>query len=260
MSADSPAPQSHALIFRWPERSASFVLPSLFLVSVAVHALAFYVFQVSYPLVSTAPSPAQVTLLTPSSPANQALLSWASARDPAAAQALQEVTPPGLGDVQYTPSYAKAQSLPKPAEPSGAAVPFPPAHEPLALLAPGAAPVAAVHAPVRTSVAFSDSLRERVVTPQPNLLITGKSTTSLEPATFLVAIGADGAVRYSFLQETCGNSEIDKEAEGQLQTRRFQPAAANSPLVWGFATFTWGADAFVPAPPPANSPSTENSQ
>lgn len=260
MSADTPAPQSHSLIFRWPERSASFVLPSLFVASVALHALAFYVFQVDYPLGSIAPSPARVTFLTPSTPQSEALLEWASAQDPAAAKNLQQVTPPGLGEIQYTPSYAKAQSLPKPVESAGEAVLFPPARDPLALIAPGTPQVAAVHPSVHSWIAFSENLRDRAATPQQDLHINEKSTTSLEPTKFLVGIGPNGAVCYSFLQETCGNSEIDKEAEEQLRGRRFKPADANSPLLWGFATFTWGADAFAPASLPATQTSAERPQ
>jgi hypothetical protein len=259
MSADSPATKSHLLVFRWPERSASFVLPSLFLASVAAHALAFYVFQVIYPAPSVSPPSAQITFLAPSSPESKELLRWVSARDPAAAEILQEVVPPGLGEISYTPSYAKAQSLPKPVEAAEESIPFPPARDSLALMAPASPRVASPHQGVQSSVAFSESLRKRDAAPQPEIVFAGKSSTSLKPAKFLVGIDDRGAVRFAFLQEEgSGDTDIDKEAEEQLDLLRFKSTEANAPLNWGFVTFTCGADAFAPVPPPTPQPSTEN--
>ncbi len=240
-------PENHRLIFRWPERSASFVLPTLFVLSVAAHALTFYVFQVVYPpTVSIAPPPAQVTLLTPSNPQNEALLRWIDAQDPANARAMEEALPPGLGEIHYTPSYATVHTLPKPVEHEQEPTAFPPAHDPLELIAPAVAHTEKPFPAVHSSLSFSETLRGRDAAPGAPVTVLARSSTSLPPSVFLVGISDRGEVRYCFLQEGSGHRAIDTEAEELLRKHDFKRVEGAPPLTWGFATFIWGADAFAP--------------
>lgn len=251
-SHPSPPPSgfSSRLIFWWPERSASFLLPGLFILAVAIHALTFYVFQVVYPpTVSIAPPPAQVTLLTPSSPQNAALLQWVEAQNPALAEHLQETTPAGLADVAYVPSYATVRTPPKPAELAeekrGDSLP---AYHFAALIAPPATVRQTKPASVRSSLAFSGSLKNRDAQPgQPVVAATRTAAVNLLPTTFMVGISDRGEVRYTFLQEKgSGDRALDEEAEALLLKHEFKREEGAPALAWGFATFTWGAEVFLP--------------
>jgi len=240
---------SQRLIFRWPERSASFVLPSLFLASVAAHALTFYVFQVVYPTtVSIAPPPTQVTLLTPSSPENKALLRWVDGQDPAATARLQEATPPNLGEVHYSPSYAAVHTLPELAENSPETISFPPAQDSLALITPATIRPDSPRTVVHSSLTLSEALEARDAAQSKAVVPCSRSSTSLQPTTFLIGISDRGELRYCFLQDGSGDSAIDREGEEVLRRHAFKRTDSPTPIAWGFATFVWGAEAFAPPP------------
>lgn len=256
------------LVFHWPERSVSFVLPLLFVLAVAVHAGAFYVFQAVYPPVASAMPPAAgVTLITASSPANRALLDWIDSQNPVRAPRLQETTPNGLGlglglgEIAYVPSYASARTLPVAAEPDAPArsePAYPPAYDPLALLSPVSAPRETPRAAVRSSLRFSGPLRQRA--PGGNgkdepLAFSTRATGSLLPSVFLVGIGRQGEVGYVFLQSGSGNRALDEEAERLLARRVFTREEGAAGVEWGFATFAWGADVFA-ASVPASEPTS----
>ena len=252
----------YRLVFRWPERIVSLLLPALFVVSVTLHALAFYVFQVVYPpAVAIVPPPAQVTLLTPDTREGAALLRWVQAQDPATAARTEEITPAGLGEILYTPSYASVHTLPLetelPAEPSG----FPAARSLLNFKASSAADEAAPEPPrraVASALSFSEGLRARAAAPEAPRAVTSKSSPNLRPTVFLAGVSARGEVHYCFLlapnggDPSSGDPEMDKQAEALLRAHRFTPSG--TPLEWGFATFTWGAEAYAPPQPQAQPP------
>src|SRR5580704_14943328 len=82
-----------------------FILFLCVLGSLLAHAATFFLFQVVYPQRVTIPQPApQVSLLTPSSAENMALLRWIEAEDPALVANDNPVVPPGLAEVRYRPS------------------------------------------------------------------------------------------------------------------------------------------------------------
>lgn len=252
--------EHYRLIFRWPERSASLVMPAFFLFAVAVHAFAFYIFQVVYPpTLVNAPPPAQVTLITPATPQGAALLQWVQAQDPAAVASVQEVLPPALGEIRYTPSYATVQTLPLNAEFPPEPVTFPSAFN-LLDYRESAAPTAPVTPlAVASSLAFSESLRGRDTAASPAIVPVAKSQANLRPTVFLVGVNDRGEVRYCFLQESSTDQGIDTEAEALLRGRAF--SHSETLLEWGFATFTWGAEAYAPrpassSPQPATVPGT----
>lgn len=249
----------YRLIFRWPERTASFLLPSLFVAAVAVHALAFFLFQVAYPpSAAVVPPQAQVTMLTEATPEGKTLLRWVQSQDPAIAATLQNVTPAGLSEVSYTPSYATVHTFQMEVEPPVEPVSFLPAHSLLDRSDPKRAPTETLRVSVATSLAFSEGLQARdAETEKAPLTITTKSSVNLRSSVFLVGIGDRGDVRYCFLQASSdgpssGDQEIDKQAEALLRQHSF--THSETPLEWGFATFTWGAEAYAPHPAQATPP------
>ena len=248
--------EHYRLVFRWPERSASLLLPAFLLLSLVVHAFAFFLFQVAYPpTVSLSPPPAQVTLITPDQPESAAFLRWVQAQDPAIAASVEEVAPPsGLGKRLYRPSYATARSYPMEVEPPQTSPGFPAARS---LLDPRDAPTAAATSPaprpaVATSLTFSRGLNARDAAPGAPLALATPSRANLRPTVFLVGIGAKGEVRYCVPQAgsegaSSGDPQVDAQAEILLRAHPFSPSPI--PLQWGFATFTWGAQAYASAAP-----------
>jgi len=252
MSAASPAPWDHfairRLIFRWPERSASFTLPLLFLASVIVHALAFYAFQVVYPPKgSITPQPAQVTFLA-DTPENEVLLRWAEAQDPSLPARMQEITPPNLGTVRYVPSYATEHALPAVSETTEQTTIFPPARDLPSLLSVPAKSGSPQSAAVRTTICFSGELQKRDGAGAAVFPSMPTSRAILRPSEFLVSIDDRGEVRYCFLQESCGEREMDKAGETLLRQHAFRRTDSPSPLLWGFATIDWGIEAYSRTP------------
>jgi len=237
----------YRLVFRWPERTASLLLPALFVLSVAVHALAFYVFQVVYPpTVVSAPARGQVTLLAPGTPQGDALLRRVQAQDPATAARIQEITPSGLGEIPYIPSYATAKMPLKEGEAPAENIGFPSAHSLLDQIgSKSASPANVPRLSVASSLSFSETLCSRESAGQPQQVkLTAKSSANLRPTVFLVGIGDRGEVRYSFLQESSTDPVMDAQAETLLRQHGF--SRSETPLEWGFATFTWGAEAYAP--------------
>jgi len=247
----------YRLVFRWPERTASLLIPALFVLSVAVHALAFYIFQVVYPpAVTSAPPRAQVTLLTAETPQGAALLRWVQAQDPATVASIQEITPAGLGEIRYTPSYATAPTPLKEEEPPPEPIGLPSAYSLLNINNSKAAAAGTLsRSSVISSLSFSETLRAResAASPQP-LEINAKSSANLRPTVFLVGIGDRGEVRYCFLQESSADRAMDEQGENLLRQHTF--SHSESALEWGFATFTWGAEAYAPQNANPPSPST----
>ena len=252
----------YRLVFRWPERTASLLIPGLFVLSVAIHTLAFYIFQVVYPPgVSSAPLPAQVTLLTADTPEGAALLRWVQAQDPATAARIPIITPAGLGDIPYTPSYASVHTLPLEVESAPKPIVFPAAHSLLEFTEFKEAAFVSPRRVVSSSLSFSEGLRVRDAATEAPPILTPKNTPNLKPTVFLVGIGDRGEVRYCFLMDpsggdpSSGDHDADKQAEALLRQHAF--THSETPLEWGFAIFTWGAEAYAPqAPQPSPIPGT----
>ena len=258
--------EHYRLVFRWPERTASLLLPALFVLSVTVHAVAFYVFQVVYPpaLVS-APPPAQVTLLTAATPEGAALLQWVQAQDPATVARPQEITPAELKEIPYSPAYATVHTLPLEVERPVEAIGFPAAHTLLDFSESKAATPESPRLAVSSALSFSEVLAARDAASAPAPQIIPKGSPNLRPTVFLVGIGDRGEVRDCFLLDpnggdpSSGDHDVDKQAEALLREHSF--TRSETPLEWGFATFTWGAQAYAlhpsqPLPQPHAVPGT----
>lgn len=242
------------LTFQWPaEKGFPFVLFFCVLGSVIAHGATFVLFQVVYPERVTIPQPApHVSLLTPSSPENIALLRWIEAEDPALIASESPIRPPGLVEVRYQPSFAELRTEPLGA-PEGAPnqVRFPPAIDRLAIrdAAPTPSPAPAL-APQPTLVRFSGALASRSLHRNPAIEFPLPAATPARPSHFLVGVDASGAIRYQFLQDSSGDSALD--ALGATHLGQVQFSTSETPVAWGHATVVWSRDAY--APETANSP------
>ena len=244
------------LTFQWRvEKGFPFVLFFCVLGSVIAHGATFVLFQVVYPERVTIPHPApRVSLLTPSSPENIALLRWIEGEDPALIASESPVRPPRLVEVRYQPSFVELRTEPlgAPEEPPNQ-VRFPPALDRLALrdaaLKPAPAPALA---PQPTLVRFSSALASRPLARHPAIEFPGRAASPARPSHYLVGVDADGMIRYQFLQDSSGDPHLDGLATAHLG--RVQFTANDAPVTWGYATVIWSRDAYASEAPDSPAP------
>lgn len=222
-----------------------FVLLSAFL-----HLFGFYVFQTVYPPAGhVAPPPPQVSLLTPGTPEADALLRWVDAADPALIAQPRRAPIPGLQELPYVPSYATVRARPVLVGPKQQPIPFPAGVSGLELvklaLPRPPRPEARPEKPP-TTLTFSGDLRGE----RPGATVAtlhAAQPGNLRPARFLLGVSDRGEVRFVFLQESSGDKQLDADAGRALA--QAQLAHLPAPLTWGFATFSWGAEAYAPPAP-----------
>lgn len=249
----------HALAERFASlahfaRRFSLVLPGFLLLSGFAHVVMFFLFQVAHPQRVTIPPPTpQVALLTAATPEGAAMLRWVAAEDPALVAAASPPLPRDLLAVPYAPSFATVRTPPRTLAPAPEVVRYPAAKRPLAIIQsvePVELPGASEIAPRETRLTFSGALAGRKVTEPAS--VHAQLRAPREPASFLVGVGAEGEVRFSFVQRSSGDPAADAAAAEALARVRFEPGAA--PVAWGFATVAWGDDAYA-APVAAGTPS-----
>lgn len=217
--------------------------------SLLAHAGTFFLFQVVYPQRVTIPQPApHVSLLTPSSPENIALLRWIEAEDPALIANDNPVAPPGLAEVRYLPSFTTPRTDPlgAPVEKTPA-VRFPRAEDRL-MPTPSSQAVTPTPTPAQappTLISYTDGLGTRPLAKSPALHPAYRATAPAEPTTLLIGVDGQGAVRFALTQHSSGDPALDEVAAAHLRNVTF--AAAEAPMTWGFATFSWGGDAYASA-------------
>lgn len=248
MTPAASAPGPHRLKFHWPQRpQVSLALAGFLLLSVLAHGLAFYILQVvDPPGVVISPPPVQVSLLTGTTPENHALLQWIDANDPAAIANTHEIVPTDL-----YPPYQRApvdvSATPKSPDENEAAVPFPPAEETMAVIGSAQestqAPTAAL-LPRPTELRFSGQLSGRKIVKQPPLKFDA-SVESLAPASFMVGVGPDGKVLYTFFLGIETDDKAKAKAEDYLGKVEFSRQAGDD-IAWGIATYYWGDDSGQP--------------
>ncbi len=219
--------------------------------SIMAHAFTFLLFQVVYPQRVTIPPPAQqVALLTASTPEQEAILRWVAAEDPALAAGSSVAVPPRLFQVPYRPSFETLRTPTRtpPAEterpeqpPSPITLPLLPESGPAA-----AAQVEAGPAP-ESSADFQGDLAARSF--QPGSKLRARSSSPLQPATFLVGVNAAGEVRHVFLQRSSGEAGADRAAAEYLSAGKFTAGEGES-VTWGTAVVTWGYEVYQPAKKP----------
>lgn len=243
-------PVETGLTFDWPERDRfPFILFACVFVSLVIHTATFFVFQVVYPQrVTIPPPPPLVSLLTPSSPENAALLRWIAAEDPALVASARSVTPPNLLDVNYRPSFSTGRTAPLRSVEKPEAVQLPAVRSALSIIASAIPPPpieAGTTLPMRTTLGLSSALTERAVKP-PSFRWKQRSSQALQPLQALIGVTDRGVVPFAFIQRSSGDVAIDAEAVSQLERLTFAPGAA--PITWAVATVDFGAEAYAIAP------------
>jgi hypothetical protein len=241
-------PSEPDLTFQWPpERGFPYVLFVCVAGSLLAHAGTFFLFQIVDPHRVTIPQPApHVSILTPNTPENVALLRWIEAEDPALIATDNSVPPPGLVGVRYVPSFAAPRTAPlgSPIEKSQEVL-FPPAVTRLAAVEAVPAPV--VLAPATTSattqIRFAGELATRALVRNPALKAPQLATAPVAPTILLAGVNDNGEIRYQIVQQPCGSPKLDELAISHL--RRLSFAAAGAPITWAHVTFAWGADAYA---------------
>jgi len=245
------------LIFSWaPPRKRRRALIVFLILSLLLHALCFYIFQIVYPpTVALLPPPARMTLISPDNPESLALLRWVEAEDPALATTTQR-TPEAkafvLPPTEHRPFYAthqpKLRTLPPPAPD---------------LSIPSSAAVGPVRPPqmkgnttglTRKTMALFADLPPGLGDP---IFADFKFRLTLPDAPanarFRVAIDGGGAIRFCFLIESSGDPALDEQGRNFLQLCRFKSPSRtgtkeNAPptdatgLFWTTTTILWGND------------------
>ena len=249
----SSGPDTPGLLFAW-ENPLRFqwAFFGLLMLSAAVHATTFFLFQIAYPPRVTIPPPApEVSLLLPTSPENRALLRRIEAEDPALLAAVASTTPPGLLEPKYRASYETVRTQPRTVAEEQAVVRFPSPKDPLEIIRSGAQTAqlaSAAPPPVPTRVTFSPAVAARAPTTERAWSFDPRATAPLESATYLIGVTDHGEVRYVFLQHSSGESALDAQAAALLPRLDFQ--RAETPIAWGIATIAWGDDAYGDNPQP----------
>lgn len=242
------------VIFTWADReSSSWWLAAFIFLSFLLHSAAFFLFQgkdLAAPrTIRTAPL---VQLLTASSnpasrsPENDALLQWIAMHDPALVAKVQTVEPKGLLDVPYRPSFLTLRTQPLGAPPDPPTIQIPPARNPLALIrsvTPTAAPEIAAPAAQPTQVRLSSSLDSRAAG-MPAFTPQAKTSASVQPSIVLTGVNSSGEVRFTFVQQGCGDTALDAEALTFVRTLRFTPS--DTALQWDTITIEWGDEVVQP--------------
>jgi len=231
------------LIFRWPEKGVSFLLPAFFVLAVLIHASAVFLFQIVYPPVETiAPPQAQVVFIAPTTPENRAFLESLESENPAKVAQMADLTPVGVGRIDYQPTYRSPSTEPKPVGRNDGSVALPPALSPLALLNTRRTVEPAPREAIRTTLSLSETLRERDAARGSPIRLEAQVEGAHPPAVFLIGVDDRGELRYAFLQTGSGSHQLDEAAEKALRTYPFRADPSAPGITWGFATFHWGAD------------------
>lgn len=241
------------LLFHWERpRRRQLAIAGFLLLSAALHAFGFYIFQVVYPPpIALLPPPAQVTVIAPTSPEARTFLNWLNAEDPALASQTQrpaDARVDQLPKLAHVPSYVAVKPQLK-GYPEPQPLPSPPqAFPPEPVQATQAAPEAPrLNAP--TTLFFS----------HPGLVLQSRPAgfnfhvSTREPpenVRFIIAINSSGMIRYIFPEHTSGDADLDEQAHRYLVGCRFDRLPAVLPgdgLIWTTATFEFGNDLQLPA-------------
>jgi hypothetical protein len=245
------AQTAKGLVFSGLDKGAiPWTLLGFILLSAFVHAVVFFIFQTIYPPVARmAPPPVQVGLLSPGTPEADAILRWIDSEDPALAAQPTRAPIPGPTSIPYIPSYNSVHDRPTMAPEPDAPLPYPAGLAGVDLIktvATHPTQNTSAPAPPPTTLSFSGDLTNTPHDPLPPLDALREDDPALgalAPARYLVGVSTTGDVRYVFNQETSGDISLDGAASALLQTVHFHPSA--SPMIWGFATFYWGASTYT---------------
>jgi hypothetical protein len=236
------------------------------LLSLLLHALCFYAFQIIYPpAIALLAPPGRVTVIAPNTTEERVLLRWLEAEDPALASTTQPPNQTSLSvpTIQHAPFYMNHRPALKEVPPFTPNPGIPSAHPP--------APVGPLPMPIQTAtrlspttLRFSEELETVNAAQIPEMKFTASGHEIPQPVQFRVAVGEKGDIHYCFLENSSGDAALDEQAREYVALCRF-PAIRQPPLgpelvaegqseirnglVWGTATIEWGND--IGAPPRA---------
>lgn len=238
------------LIFSWESSGRKLAITIFLALSLAAHALCFYIFQIVYPpMIALLPPPARVTLITSASEEGRTLLRWIDSEDPALAFTTHR--PPetrlhALPKAEHVPSYSAMQPTLKNIPPLERDLRIPSCHPPGAvrLVRQKTTPAIGVF---KTAVSFAmefDALGAPAL-PQANFAASTEETP--QTIRFRVGVNELGEIRYCFPVNSSGDPSLDEQAHLYLARCRFPKNTVNSGkadslLVWGIATIEWGND------------------
>lgn len=239
----NPALADSPLLFQWqPPRRRVRALVTFLIVSILLHAVGFYVFQIVYPPgAALLPPPARLNIITPNTEDGRVLLSWVNAEDPALALTTRQPpsSQPTLPRVEHVPSLANYEPALKPiplTSPKAEIRALPPAPVPVSR-APSTLPLQ----PVASRVVFSEKLVARLSLPADVRQLSRSNNEAPQPTHLLIAVNASGIVQHSFVTQPSGDALLDEEARAALGRSRFAPGES-SELTWGTAVIEWGND------------------
>jgi hypothetical protein len=253
------------LVFSWdPPRKRRRALIVFLILSVALHALCFYIFQIVYPpTIALMPPPARVTLISPDDPESLALLRWVEAEDPAlttTTQRLPEAKSLVLPPIQHRPSYASHQPNIENTSSTDARSQY----SKLGRNRAGSPSASESECQRSRAGAQNDGEFCRSTCSLGDPVFADFKFRLTHPdapanARFRVAIDEHGAIRFCFLIESSGDPALDEQARNFLQlcrlkTKENSPVTNESALFWTTATILWGND-FVPTSSPSATPS-----
>jgi hypothetical protein len=251
-----------APIFDWDSASQRKIpLFSFLAVSLVLHGLCFYLFQIIYPpTVALLPPPARVNLITADSEEGRLLLRWVEAEDPALSSTTQRPAeanaglPPGP---QHVPSYSSLQPALKPLPPYQPDLSIPSAEPPGPVPLPPPPPPRPAGV-VATSLHFAPNTEPLGAPEIPPLKFSASTNEPPAAAQFRVAIDALGAVGHCFLERSSGDPALDEQARRYLLLCRFpaakQDGTASEQFLWTTAAFQWGNDIALPSAASTESP------
>ena len=259
-AASAAIDEDPPLVFQWERRSrAHWRLARLVAFSLLVHAVGFYVLQVSYtPTGSQLPPPVQVMMARSERPddspetraQSRALAHWLAVLDPSLATqpaAPQADRNPG-SFVRYIPSYKAALPPFKPLDPPAASTTAPPQPRPpgpVPILSPNVGRRAVSPSPL-TRVVVTGGIAPLVPTPLPAVAFAlPNGAKTLSPAVFLVGVRTEGGEPFVFREASSGEVSADDFAQDYLSRLHFQPPATpDRATLWGRAEFDWGRDVY----------------
>jgi hypothetical protein len=249
------------LIFAWDKpRRRSVAITGFLLLSLLLHALCFYAFQIIYPpAVALLPPPGRVTVIAPNTAEERVLLHWLEAEDPALASTTQlpDQKSTSVPTIQHAPFYLThhpALREPPPFTPN----PGIPSTKPPGPVEPLPLPAQTVTRISPTIVRFSAELETLSAVQIPEMKFSASGHDPPQAAQFRVAVGEKGDIRFCFLENSSGDAALDEQARKYLVLSRFpalrnpQSAIGNG-LVWGRATVEWGNDIVAPPRPATES-------
>ncbi len=251
MSATFVSEIDSPLVFAWDTaRGRRWAIAGFLLVSLLLHALCFYLFQIIYPpAVALLPPPGRVTLIAPNSDEGRVLFRWLEAEDPALASTTQQ---PGEGKslalpvVKHVASYFGRYPALKEIPPYNPDLRVPSAQPPAPVERPRS-PMQTVPTIARTVLLFSPEFDSLGALQIPEMKFSASGREPPQAAQFRLAADENGEVRYCFLENSSGDSALDKQARKylagcRLSAIRDPKSGIRGGLVWGTASVEWGND------------------